>query len=349
MQQPSIEWELSSGYEMFISLMVLNDPEYFGQRPAWAAGVRARLPAAARKELESGGGLLSALLCWAANQPRYSNAASLLAAFAAIAPELRLPTITAYCVDEPATAYATLVSIAQGPKPGPTMREWAPAHWAKALKPADATSILKLWEDPIGFAERYLAALQAYYELFYAEEELRITPIMAKALADAQALSEQLTLLPLLEQLTRGLDMSDLIVDATHLRLAPSYWATPIMIGIGPTLNELLIFFGARPLGAALAPGEAVPEPLVDALKALADPTRLAILRELGRESLLPTQLGLRLRLRTATISHHLKMLRLAGLVRIRVEQGTERYYAGRPEGLAEAYAALRAYLSTEN
>jgi DNA-binding transcriptional ArsR family regulator len=69
-------------------------------------------------------------------------------------------------------------------------------------------------------------------------------------------------------------------------------------------------------------------------------------LRELSREPLLPTQLSLRLRLRTATISHHLKILRLAGLVRIRLEQGTERRYAARLEGVEEATAALRTFLA---
>ena len=345
MNEPTLTWELSSGYELLVSLMVLNDPDYFGQRPAWAAGVRARLPTAAREALARGKGVLKGTLTWAANQPERADAASLIGALAELPAELRL---AAFCSADRAETYAELAAIARGPQPGQAMRAWAEVNWAGLFAPADARALLEQWTDPAGFGERYLSALRAYYELFFADEELRVAPAMAQALEQARALGTQLARPALLEQLTRGLDMSTIISGVKHLRLAPSYWATPIMVAIEPAPGELLVLFSARPLGASLAAGEAVPASLVDALKALADPTRLAIMRELAREPLLPTQLGLRLRLRPATISHHLKLLRLAGLVRIRLEEGTARHYAARPEGLAATFAALEAFIKGE-
>ena len=49
---PHLAWDQGSAYELFVSLMVLHDPERFGLRASWAAGVRSRLPAAERKLLE---------------------------------------------------------------------------------------------------------------------------------------------------------------------------------------------------------------------------------------------------------------------------------------------------------
>ena len=50
--QPVIEWDFGTAYELFVSLHVLHEPEYFGLRASWAAGVRSRIPAAERKLLE---------------------------------------------------------------------------------------------------------------------------------------------------------------------------------------------------------------------------------------------------------------------------------------------------------
>ena len=68
------------------------------------------------------------------------------------------------------------------------------------------------------------------------------------------------------------------------------------------------------------------------ALKALADPTRMKILRYLAAEPHTPAQLSRRLRLRAPTVIHHLNALRLAGLVHLTVEPGGERRYAMRTE-----------------
>ena len=83
------------------------------------------------------------------------------------------------------------------------------------------------------------------------------------------------------------------------------------------TLDEetALFVYGARPADMSLVPGELVPDALYQALKALADPTRLRILRYLSDEPLAPAQLARRLRLRPPTVIHHLDALRLARLV----------------------------------
>jgi DNA-binding transcriptional ArsR family regulator len=85
---------------------------------------------------------------------------------------------------------------------------------------------------------------------------------------------------------------------------------------------------------------------LVRALQALSDPTRLRILYYLSENTLSPTELSRRLRLRTPTVLHHLNTLRLAGLVQVTLKEGTEtKTYAVRAEAVATAFASLQGFL----
>ena len=107
-----------------------------------------------------------------------------------------------------------------------------------------------------------------------------------------------------------------------------------------------IFLFGARPPDASLIPGKAVPEALVRALQALSDPTRLRILYYLNENTLSPTELSRRLRLRTPTVLHHLNTLRLAGLVQVTLKEGTEtKTYTVRAEAVAAAFASLQGFL----
>ena len=64
-----------------------------------------------------------------------------------------------------------------------------------------------------------------------------------------------------------------------------------------------------------MRPSSAAPARLT-ALRALADPLRLALVDELAREGACACQLRERLDLSAPLLSHHLKVLREAGLVR---------------------------------
>ena len=60
------------------------------------------------------------------------------------------------------------------------------------------------------------------------------------------------------------------------------------------------------------------PTPRLAALRALADPVRLAVVDELARDGACACELRARLELSAPLLSHHLKVLREAGLVRTR-------------------------------
>lgn len=62
-------------------------------------------------------------------------------------------------------------------------------------------------------------------------------------------------------------------------------------------------------------------------LRVLSDPTRLEVMRLLGTKPLFVKQLVATLEIEQSLLSHHLKVLRDAGLVRSETEGQTRRYH----------------------
>ena len=94
------------------------------------------------------------------------------------------------------------------------------------------------------------------------------------------------------------------------------------------------------------AAAEVIPAETADALarrfKALGDPTRVAILNRLATAGeVCVCDLNAVFDLSQPTISHHLKLLREAGLVESE-RRGTWAYYRLVPEAIAELASALR-------
>jgi DNA-binding transcriptional ArsR family regulator len=201
------------------------------------------------------------------------------------------------------------------------------------------------WSRPAEFGEGYLAALQTYQQAFFSEEERRIAPLLQRALAEAQEKSRELSLPALLEELSRGVRFASL-TDRSEWILAPSYWCAPLVVYGLLDFKRMLVLFGARPAESSLVPGEDVPDAMIRALKALADPTRLRILRYLSARPYTPAQLSRRLRLRAPTVIHHLNALRLAGLVQLTLESGGDRRYAARPEAVQATLEQLGVFLT---
>ena len=103
-----------------------------------------------------------------------------------------------------------------------------------------------------------------------------------------------------------------------------------------------------RPAGCCTVPIDPTPlDPsqgarLVAAFKALADPTRLEVFRLIAAQEapLCACDVVDRLAVSQPTISHHLKVLREAGLITVS-RRGVWAYYAVDPRGLAAVRGAL--------
>jgi DNA-binding transcriptional ArsR family regulator len=353
MADAQLFWDWGTAYDLFVSLWVLHDPSDFGVRGSWAAGVRARLSLAARETLEQSQLLWGIPFHWIQSLPRPKDGATALWALGQVPPEERLPRLA--LGPEVSTELAEMLKHTAARQAwDDRTREALRAAFQEAYECEGGKKVpskeklagmLDLWAAAAEFGERYLEALRAYQEVFFAEEEKRIGPALEKALAQAQKLADRLALPDLLEELSQGLRFT-VPPEAAWLLLVPSYWSTPLVFFGKVSAERDVWLFGARPADASLVPGGAVPESLLRMLKALSDPTRLRILHDLYHESLTPVQIARRLRLRPPTVTHHLKTLRLAGLVQMTLGEGKKTMcYAARSEAVASACASLEDFL----
>jgi ArsR family transcriptional regulator len=93
---------------------------------------------------------------------------------------------------------------------------------------------------------------------------------------------------------------------------------------------------GAPPLRPSVA------ESLATRFKALSDPARIAIVNRLaGADEVCVCDFTLRLRLSQPTVSHHLRVLREAGLIEVSRRRGTWVYYRLVPEAVEQLAFAL--------
>lgn len=353
---PAIEWDCGTAYEMFISLHVLIEPEYFGIRPAYAASVRARIPTAERKLLEDLYPILGVPLKWLHSLPAPKDAISALWALKQIPPAERMMLL--YRVNEPYESNGTPDSE-NSKKFHESLRRIAETGtWSKedadffqkifskknnAIKREGIEYALDWWSRPAELGEAYLQAFQSYYQAFFEEEEKRVGPVLQAALERAQALSASMSFEKFFTEITQGLQLGDEFT-ASRFILTPAFWITPLVFFEKFDDNTMLLAFGARPADMSVIPGEVVPDALVRSLKALADPTRLKILRYLTSESLTPSEIARRLQLRPPTVTHHLKELRLASLVELSLLHEENRYTVRR-QALDALFGSLKSFL----
>jgi DNA-binding transcriptional ArsR family regulator len=353
-KQPKVQWELGTAYDLMMSLEVLHKPEDFGLRASWAAGVRSRVPAGERSVLEDSLKLVYVPLTWLHTLPEPKDAATALWALRQVPPEKRLSALT--CFEEPTSEYDQVLERVAD------RRSWDEDDLEQILNifkakrdkkgkkghsKKDIEKVLNWWSRPDEFGDLYLRGLQSYYQEFFAEEERRIKPALQISLERSQELAEKTQLPELIETLSQGVQLF-IDPEVTELIFIPSYWITPLILYNSITPEQMILMYGARPADDSLVPGEVVPDALLRALKALAEPTRLKIIRYLSEEPLSPAQLARRLRLRPPTVIHHLEVLRLAGLVRLNLEVPGERNYAARIEGLEDTFANIKDFLQAD-
>lgn len=349
-KQPYVVWDKGSAYDLFASLYILHRPDQFGLRPSWAAGVRSRLPMHLRDALERSQRVLYVPLAWLHALPEPKDAAAVLEALKSLSPGERLPALVfADKQDQRSTDYRNFLLSLDGKQRMTARIEAQIREYHRTVRNLSKEYfrvVFEAWSAREKFGEDLLLALESYVLNFFEEEEIRIIPAQAQALQKAQELFHQKDLLSVLEELSAGVRM-DWVEEVSTLILAPSFWGAPFFFFDKLDQETGIILFGARPDGTALVPGELIPDELLNALKAMADPTRLRILYYLREEGpSTPSQLAKILRLRPPTVIHHLQNLRVAGLVSVTVSPKAERRYALRMDGVDSTVHYLRAFLS---
>ncbi len=343
-----IEWDIGTAYDFFISLRALHEPELLGLRGAWAAGVRSRLPVQERELLQRVTALVWPLP-WVYKLPAPKDVSTALDTLRSLPSEDRLMALVPNVAEPIEAVWRDVARRGFWEEKDQKMlaTEMAKGRWKNqptATIRKEAASFLELWSDPDATAETLLSAYESYYEVFFIEEEARIRPALEAGLAQAKELVEKHERWEtLLEDLSQGVRVAK---DWEHkkLILAPSYWGTPLAIMAEFEPDNLLFMFGARPENESLIPGDVVPDALYQGLKALADPTRLRILRYLSEEAQTPAELARKLRLRSPTVIHHLDALRLARLVIVTLVAEGKRYTI-RPDAVRSACDLLHQFL----
>lgn len=354
-----IEWEFGTAYELFISLHVLHEPDHYGIRASWAAGVRSRIPAAERKLLEDVHSLTGLPLAWIHSLPAPKDAISALWALKQIPPAERMIKLqrldqphehgTAEETDKYNHAREILLRVAHTQSWKPEDAEFFMKIWGKKKafpKKAAMERALDWWSRPAELGEGFLSGLQYYYQAFFEEEERRLAPILKAGLARAQELASRLTFEELFVELSQGVQLGDEF-RASKFIIGPAFWTTPLIFFDKLDRDTMIMLFGARPAEMSAIPGETLPDGLVRSLKALADPTRLKILFYLSHESLSPSELARRLHLRAPTVTHHLNELRLASLVNM-IMEGQDRKYTARHEAIQATFTNLQEFLKMQ-
>lgn len=112
-------------------------------------------------------------------------------------------------------------------------------------------------------------------------------------------------------------------------------------------LGQTQIFF-YDPLYEEPRQVEDAPESLVVGFSALADATRLKLLRLIAREVMPAQEMARRLELNESTVSRHLRLLIEAGIVGRERQEGKYIYYSLQPERLDELTSAIKGYLGRD-
>jgi DNA-binding transcriptional ArsR family regulator len=130
---------------------------------------------------------------------------------------------------------------------------------------------------------------------------------------------------------------------ATEIVVVPTVALRPFLAPIehGPTVIYLCSVADEAFDDDPAAP----PRRLVKVAAAMGDPLRLRILRALAERELTASEIADLLGVERTSLHHHLGILRSAGLLAIRDDGMTGWRYARRADGVADATAALEAYL----
>ncbi len=345
---PQLSWNSGTAYDLFVSLHVLHEPERFGVRPAWAAGVRSRLSVQDRETLEQAESTIWLPFHWVQGLPEPQDTSAVLWGLRQIPAKELLPTLGLLPGLPDGAAEIYLDVAARGTWDAGDLESLRSKFQSSKSPPRTKLleNRLQVWAQAESFGSRYPAALRAYRDVFFAEDEKRITLAIKTALAAAQDQAAKIPLEALIEELSHGVRL-ERSLDMDELVMVPSYWVSPLVVFENLDDRRELFLFGARPADASLVPGELVPDGMLRTIKTLGDPTRLRILRYLSQESITPAELARRLRLRPPTVTHHLNLLRLAGLVYLTLEEGGGRRYEARSEAVDEAFCTLKSFLGT--
>ena len=327
---PEVILEARPAIDFLVSMMLDTDSELLPADRAWYDEARASLSDALRRDLvrvlgdeQHGKGIGGAIVPLAVEDPTVRTSADVVALAGRIGARDLLESCCEH--DEMKGAVALAVRVVDGER---ELRDEAVALWPEEYRPA----IGRLLDDPDAELRALRRVLRAWRERFESIEA-RVARMEERDVADRRSDLDRLPLADFVEQVTGGVRWVP-EPGTRRLYLSPSYFTRPYNYVFGG--RDWHMF--AYPLAESAVDGDrgAVPAASVRLFKALGDESRLRILSLLASGDLYLTEIAERMGLSKPTVSHHLALLRAAGLVTI-TEAGALTYYTLRRERITDA------------
>lgn len=245
------------------------------------------------------------------------------------AEELVLVLLTSARAARPARDALRAVLTEQGRARTAALRRFARA-FPEELGRVGAVRLAR--SDPHLLRERLVRLLEGFYERAYRPWEAEARRRVERDVAAKRRLAERLPPETFVEQATGGLVPDPAVVG--EVAVAPSWFVRPYSL----VADHVGVRTYVVPTGEEA--GSREEEAVLRVARALADETRLRILRMLAGREMYAQQVAQALGTSHVTALHHLAALRAARLVRV-VERGPLRYYVLRRETLEAAAVAL--------
>ncbi|MFH0750879.1 MAG: metalloregulator ArsR/SmtB family transcription factor [Chloroflexota bacterium] len=331
---PDVILEARPAIDFLVSLMLDTDSELLPADRAWYEESRASLSDALRRDLahvlgdeSQGKGVGAAIVALVVEDATVRTSADVVA----LAGRIGVRDLLGMCCDEDDMQDA--IALAQRVLDG----EREERDRAVALWPAEYRVALgRLLDDPDRELRALRRVLRAWRERFEPIED-RVARMEERDVNGRRADLERLPLADFVEQATGGVRWVP-EPGTRRLYLSPSYFTRPYNYVFGG--RDWHMF--AYPLAESALDGDggAVPAASIRLFKALGDESRLRILRLLASGDLYLTEIAERMGLSKPTVSHHLALLRAAGLVTI-TQAGALTYYTLRRDRIADAGVEL--------
>jgi DNA-binding transcriptional ArsR family regulator len=335
---PEVILEARPAVDFLVSLMLDTEPELLPADQAWLAESRASLSDALKRDLAravggetTGKGIGGAIVPLVLLDPGTRTAADVVALAGRIGAD---DLLASFCDDEEMREPLALASrVVAGEA---TLRDEAVAAFPEPYR----QGIGRLLDDPAGEVRALRRVLRAWAERF-APIEARVAAMEQRDVDARRADLDRLPLTELVERTTGGVRW---VADPAirRLVLSPSYFARPYNYVFGG--RDWHMFAYPLSESALGADADAVPAASIRLFKALGDESRLRILRLLASGDLYLTEIAERMGLSKPTVSHHLALLRAAGLVTI-TEAGALTYYSLRRDRIADTGVELSRFL----
>jgi DNA-binding transcriptional ArsR family regulator len=193
-----------------------------------------------------------------------------------------------------------------------------PAEWTRRCR--------RILADPGGVAREYIELLSEYLELVFGAEVPFVASATAAAAGKARQLLDALPTVDAIERLTGGYTLGAEL-DLASITVAPSLFVYPFMSArVDERAREALVIYGVASDAFSRNDPLHVDPTLTRMLKALADPSRLRIVRLVADKPMFGPEIVAALALSQPTVHHHIAQLRAARLVRQERAKGGMRY-----------------------